>query len=58
MVRELDLDEGKDAIMSFSVVVLVVDIETGRVTDSGSSNDYPDLAAVGSVVTDYSTARA
>jgi hypothetical protein len=39
--------------MSFLVSVLVVDIETGQVTDSGSSNEYPDLASVGPVVTDY-----
>ncbi len=39
--------------MSWTVQVLVIDIETGRVTDSGGSNDYPDLASVGPVVTDY-----
>jgi hypothetical protein len=31
-----------DETMSFPVTVLVVDIETGRVTDSGSSFEYPD----------------
>jgi hypothetical protein len=42
-----------DDAMSFLVSVLVVDIATGQVTDSGSSNEYPDLASVGPVVTDY-----
>jgi RimJ/RimL family protein N-acetyltransferase len=39
--------------MSWSVQMLVVDAVTGRVTDFGGSNDYPDLAAMGEVVTDY-----
>ena len=39
--------------MSYSVQVLVVDIATGNVTDSGGGNDYPDLPSVGPVVTDY-----
>jgi hypothetical protein len=39
--------------MKFSVLVRVVDVATGHVTDSGSSNDYPDLATVGPVITDY-----
>ena len=38
----------------YSVITLVVDAETGAPTDSGSSNDYPDLAAAGPVITDYS----
>lgn len=37
----------------FSVLVRVVDVATGCVTDSGGSNDYPDLASVGRVITDY-----
>jgi len=37
---------------TYSVITLVVDVATGAPTDSGSSNDYPDLAAVGTVVTD------
>jgi hypothetical protein len=40
-------------MMMFSVFVRVVDVATGRVTDSGSSNDYPDLASVGSAITDH-----
>ena len=39
--------------MRFSVLLCVVNISTGRVTDSAESNDYPDLASVGPVVTDY-----
>jgi hypothetical protein len=39
--------------MTFSVLVRVVDVATRRVTDSGSSNDYPDLASVGPVITDH-----
>jgi hypothetical protein len=39
--------------VSYSVHVLVVDIETGQLTDSGGGNDFPDLACVGPVVTDY-----
>jgi hypothetical protein len=39
--------------MTFSVLVRVVDVATGCVTDSGSSDAYPDLASVGSVITDY-----
>jgi hypothetical protein len=44
--------------MSFPVSVLVVDIESGRVTDSGSSYEYPELASVGPVVTDYPSPSA
>ena len=39
--------------VSYSVQVLVVDIASGRITDSGNSDHYPDLASVGPVVTDY-----
>jgi hypothetical protein len=39
--------------MTYSIHVLVVDIASGRVTDSGSSSDYPDLSSVGPVVIDY-----
>ena len=39
--------------VSYSVQVLVVDIAFGRITDSGNSDHYPDLASVGPVVTDY-----
>jgi hypothetical protein len=35
-----------------SVLTLVVDAATGRVTDSGISNRYPDLSRLGSVKTD------
>jgi hypothetical protein len=36
---------------SYSVIVLIVDVATGAPTDSGFSNEYPDLRAVGCVVT-------
>jgi hypothetical protein len=32
---------------------LVIDIETGQITDSGSSNHCPDLASLGEIVTDH-----
>jgi len=38
---------------TYSVMMLVVNVATGAPTDSGLSNDYPDLAAVGSVITDH-----
>lgn len=38
---------------TYSVMTLVVNVATGAPTDSGLSNDYPDLAAVGSVITDH-----
>jgi hypothetical protein len=38
---------------SYSVQVLVFDVKTGRITDSGGSGEYPGLSAVGPVVTDY-----
>jgi hypothetical protein len=31
----------------------VIDIETGKITDSGSSNQAPGLTSLGEVVTDY-----
>jgi transposase len=47
------LPEAGDESMSYPVQVLVVEIESRRVTDSGLSPDYPDLASVGPVVIDY-----
>ena len=41
--------------VSYSVQVLVVSIATGRITDSGGGNEYPDLGSVGQVVTDRRT---
>jgi hypothetical protein len=40
-------------VMAYPVQVLVVAVASGRVTDSGSSSDYPDLGSVGAVVVDY-----
>lgn len=45
--------EAVEEFMSYPVQVLVVEIESGRVTDSGLSPDYPDLGSVGPVVIDY-----
>ena len=42
-------------IRRWSVQMLVVDAATGQVTDSGGSNDYPDLESLGRVVTDDPT---
>ena len=42
-----------DATVSYPVQVLVIAIGSGRITDSGGGPVYPDLAAVGPVVTDY-----
>jgi hypothetical protein len=50
---ELRHSDREDECESFSVKVLVVDIETGWATDSGTSNRYPNLASVGPVITDY-----
>jgi len=47
------LPEAGNQFVSYPGQVLVVEIESGRVTDSGSSPDYPDLASVGPVVIDY-----
>jgi hypothetical protein len=35
------------------VKVLVVEIESGRITDSGAGPIYPEMRSVGPVVTDY-----
>jgi hypothetical protein len=50
---ELRHSDREDECESFSGKVLVVDIETGWATDSGTSNRYPNLASVGPVITDY-----
>lgn len=42
----------EDEMVSFPVQVLVVEINSGRVTDSGGDFNYPDLASVGPVITD------
>lgn len=39
--------------VSFSVQVLVVELKSGRITDSGGDRQLPDLASVGPVITDY-----
>ena len=45
--------DGQDRVMAYPVQVLVVEVASGRVTDSGSSSEYPDLRSVGPVVIDY-----
>lgn len=42
--------------MTWSVQMLVVDAGTVRVTDSGTSNEHSDPAALDRVTTDYSAA--
>lgn len=49
-------DHGRDEMTTWSVQVLVVSINSGRVMDSGGGRKYPDLASVGEVVTDYQRA--
>jgi hypothetical protein len=43
----------QDRVMAYPVQVLVVEVASGRVTDSGSSSAYPELSSVGPVVIDY-----
>lgn len=45
--------DAQDRVLVYPIHVLVVEIASGCVTDSGSSPDYPDLSSVGPVVTDY-----
>ena len=44
-----------DEFVSYPVQVLVFDVATGQITDSGSSNQRPDLTPLGQVVTDHDT---
>jgi hypothetical protein len=44
--------DARDKVMDYPVQVLVVEVASGRVTDSGSSSEYPDLSSVGAVVID------
>jgi hypothetical protein len=44
-----------EAFVEYPIQVLVTDIASGQVTDSGSTFDYPDLASVGAVITDHRT---
>jgi hypothetical protein len=39
--------------VSYPFQTVVIDIETGKITDSGSSNRAPDLTSLGDVVTDH-----
>jgi hypothetical protein len=42
-----------EQFVSYQFQTLVIDIETGQITDSGSSNHCPDLASLGEIVTDH-----
>src|SRR5262249_29020810 len=44
---------GDEVVVAYRFRVLVFDIETGQITDCGLSNERPDLASLGDVVTDY-----
>lgn len=48
-----EVQEPVETTSTYSVMTLIVDVATGEPTDSGMSNEYPDLALVGSVVTDH-----
>jgi hypothetical protein len=48
-----DWDHRKGEIEHWPVKVLVVEIASGRIVDSGAGHKWPDLAHVGPVVTDY-----
>jgi hypothetical protein len=45
-----------EEFVSYLIQTLVVDIETGKISDSGSSNRAPDLTSLGEVVTDHGRA--
>jgi hypothetical protein len=51
--RELTRERLGEGCVSWSVQVIVVCIRTGEITDSGGSHEYPDLASVGPIITDY-----
>ena len=46
-------DQTGDETESYSVMVLVVEIKSGTITDSGGGPTYPEMLGVGQVVTDY-----
>lgn len=46
-------DRTGDETESYSVMVLVVEIKSGTITDSGGGPTYPEMVGVGQVVTDY-----
>lgn len=45
-------DHRRNEVESYSVKLLVVEIESGRITDSGGGLTYPDLSDFDPVVTD------
>ena len=46
-------DPTDEQAASYPFQTVVVDIETGEITDSGSSNQAPDLTRLGEIVTDH-----
>ena len=56
MRRPPSLAARQAEMATWSVQMLVVNAATGQVTDSGGSDDYPDLAALGPVTTDFAAA--
>jgi hypothetical protein len=53
-LRRRDVPAGEEFV-SYPVQVLVFDVLTGQITDSGSSIQQPDLTPLGDVVTDQDT---
>ena len=43
----------REPLARYTVQVLVLDAESGRITDSGGGDSYPDLAQLGKVTTDF-----
>lgn len=46
-------DHRRNEVESYSVKVLVVEIESGQITDSSGGPTYPDLSGFDAVVTDH-----
>jgi hypothetical protein len=44
--------------VSYPFQTLVIDMDSGRITDSGSSHHRPDLASLGDIVTDRRACRS
>ncbi len=42
-----------EQLVSYPFQIVVIDIETGKITDGGCSNRAPDLTSLGEVVTDH-----
>ena len=53
--RPRGADPTDEQAASYPFQTVVVDIETGQITDSGSSNQAPDLTPLGEIVTDHAS---